>query len=232
MPFFFQTKIGLAHIMIMYKDRFKKFGGEYIPDIIQYLVEVAKEDPTLTITVGCDSIQARRKTIYAVTVMMYNTDIRKGAHVVFFRENCPKIRENAERLYKEAQYVHDVATYLHDNLSGLYERKDLTDFNRKKYKFHLLRCNGEYEHVPPHQEEAFIGRLTLSPEDMAEFKLVDIHVDFNPKEGTPNGRGMTKNKSYAAYKAYSPWLRGLGFRTWAKPDAPGASTAADLLLQE
>lgn len=218
--------------MIMYKDRFKKFGGEYIPDIIQYLVEVAKEDPTLTITVGCDSIQARRKTIYAVTVMMYNTDIRKGAHVVFFRENCPKIRENAERLYKEAQYVHDVATYLHDNLSGLYERKDLTDFNRKKYKFHLLRCNGEYEHVPPHQEEAFIGRLTLSPEDMAEFKLVDIHVDFNPKEGTPNGRGMTKNKSYAAYKAYSPWLRGLGFRTWAKPDAPGASTAADLLLQE
>jgi predicted RNase H-related nuclease YkuK (DUF458 family) len=218
--------------MIMYKDRFKKFGGEYIPDIIQYLVDVAKEDPTLTITVGCDSIQARRKTIYAVTVMMYNTDIRKGAHVVFFRENCPKIRENAERLYKEAQYVHDVAMFLHENLSGVYERKDLTDFNRKKYKFHLLRCNGEYEHVPPHQEEAFINRLSLSPEDLAEFKLVDIHVDFNPKEGTPNGRGMTKNKSYAAYKAYSPWLRGLGFRTWAKPDAPGASTAADLLLQE
>ncbi len=75
----------------MYKDRFKKFGGEYIPDIIQYLTDVAEKDPTVTITVGCDSIQARRKTIYAVTVMMYNTDIRNGAHVVFFRENCPKI---------------------------------------------------------------------------------------------------------------------------------------------
>ena len=130
----------------MYKDRFKKFGGEYIPDIIQYLTDVAKEDPTVTITVGCDSIQARRKTIYAITVMMYDTDIKNGAHVVFFRENCPKIRENDERLYKEAQYVHDVATFLHDNLEGIYERQDLSDFNRKKYKFHLLRCNGEYEH--------------------------------------------------------------------------------------
>ena len=216
----------------MYKDRFKKFGGEYIPDIIQYLTDVAKEDPTVTITVGCDSIQARRKTIYAITVMMYDTDIKNGAHVVFFRENCPKIRENDERLYKEAQYVHDVATYLHDNLEGIYERQDLTDFNRKKYKFHLLRCNGEYEHVQPHREEAFINRLTLSDEDKMEFKLVDIHVDFNPKSGTPNGRGMTKNKSYAAYKAYSPWLRGLGFRMWAKPDSPASSSAADLLLKD
>lgn len=216
----------------MYKDRFKKFGGSYIPDIIQYLTDAAEKDPTLTITVGCDSIQARRKTIYAITVMIYNTDIRNGAHVVFFRENCPKIRENDERLYKEAQYVHDVATYLHENLEGIYERKDLTDLNRKKYKFHLLRCNGEYEHVPPHREEAFINRLTLSDEDKMEFKLVDIHVDFNPKSGTPNGRGMTKNKSYAAYKAYSPWLRGSGFRTWAKPDSPASSSAADLLLKD
>jgi predicted RNase H-related nuclease YkuK (DUF458 family) len=169
--------------------------------------------------------------MFAVTVMMYNTDIRRGAHVVFFRESCPKIRENSERLYKEAQYAHDVAIFLNDALEGSYVRQDLTDFNLKKYKFHLMRCNGEYEHIPPHQEEAFINRLVLAPEDKIEFKLVDIHIDFNPKEGTPNGRGMTRNRSYAAYKAYTPWLRGLGFRTWAKPDAPGASTAADLLLQ-
>jgi len=54
----------------MYKDRFKKFGGSYIPDIIQYLADAAEKDPTLTITVGCDSIQARRKTIYAIMVHM------------------------------------------------------------------------------------------------------------------------------------------------------------------
>jgi hypothetical protein len=64
-----------------YIDRFKKFGGEYIPDIIQYLVDVSKKDPGVTITVGCDSIQARRKTIYAITVMMYNTDVKNGAQL-------------------------------------------------------------------------------------------------------------------------------------------------------
>ena len=216
----------------MYRDKFKCFNGEYIPDIIQYILDIVKKDPKLTITVGCDSIQAQRKTIYAVTIMMYNTDVKKGAHVVFFRESCPKIRESAERLYKEAQYVHDVATFLDDSLAGSYERLDLTEHSRKKYKYHLLRCNGEYDHVLPHQEESFINRLVLSPEEKMEFKLVDIHVDFNPKERSSNSRGTNKNRSYAAYKAYSPWLRGLGFRTWVKPMAPGASTAADLLLQE
>jgi predicted RNase H-related nuclease YkuK (DUF458 family) len=215
----------------MYRDKFKKFGGEFIPDIVQYLLNYLKDDPTVTITVGCDSIQARRKTLFAVTVMMYNTDMKRGAHVVFFRESCAKIRENDERLYKEAQYAHDVATFLHDELEPFYKRKDLNEFNLKKYKFHLMRCAGEYLHVPSHQEEAFINRLVLTPEDKIDFKLVDIHVDFNPREGTPNGKGMTRNKSFAAYKAYTPWLRGVGFRTWAKPDSPASSSAADLLLQ-
>ena len=76
----------------MYKDKFKKFGGEMIPDIIEYLKEIIEREPTSTITVGCDSIQVRRRTIYAITLMTYNTDIRRGAHVVFFRESCPKIR--------------------------------------------------------------------------------------------------------------------------------------------
>ena len=84
----------------MFKNKFKRFGGEFIPDIVEYLKGCIESDPTVTITVGCDSIQKRKRTIYAITIMLYNTDIRKGAHVVFFRESCPKIRENQERLYK------------------------------------------------------------------------------------------------------------------------------------
>ena len=122
----------------MYKSKFKRFGGEYIPDIIEYIKDYLKDDPTATITVGCDSIQKRRRTVYAVTVMMYNTDLRKGAHVVFFRESCTKIRDNNERLYKEAQYLHDVAVYLDKELSEFYVREDLTTAERKRYKFHLL----------------------------------------------------------------------------------------------
>lgn len=216
----------------MFKNRFKKFGGDYIPDIIQYLREYIEKDPAVTISVGCDSIQKRRRTVYAITIMMYNTDLRHGAHVVFFRESCPKIRENNERLFREAQYVHDLGVYLDEELSKFYIRKDLTEKERKRYKYHLLKCAGEYSHVPLHQEEAVMNALFLTPADMIDFRSIDVHVDFNPFEGSFNEKGVMKNKSYAAYKSYAPWLRGMGFRTWAKPNAPASTSAADLLLQD
>jgi predicted RNase H-related nuclease YkuK (DUF458 family) len=210
----------------MYKDRFKRFDGRYIPDIVEYLREYLDNDPTTTISVGCDSVQMRRRTIYALTIMMHNTDIRNGAHVVFFRESCPKIRENQERLYKEAQYVHDVATYLDTELSKFYKRTDLTPIERKRYKYHLAKCEGEYSHVPNHQEDDVIKNLPLLPADNVDWKLVDIHVDFNPFEGRSG-----KNKSYVAYKSFVPWLKGLGFRVWSKPSAFAATSGADLLLK-
>jgi len=216
----------------MYKNRFKKFGGDYIPDIVEYIKDYLKKDPTATITVGCDSIQKRRKTTYAVTIMLYNTDIRNGAHVVFFRESCQKIRDNQERLFKEAQYLHDIGSYLDKELSEFYIRKDLTDMEIKRYKYHLLKCAGQYSHVPSHQEEAVMKNLILLPEDKLEPRLVDLHVDFNPVEGTINERGISKNRSHAAYKAYVPWLRGMGFRTWAKPMSFASTSAADLLLKD
>lgn len=216
----------------MYKNRFKRFGGDYIPDIIEYIKDYIKNDPTATVTVGCDSIQKRRRTTYAITLMLYNTDIRNGAHVVFFRESCPKIRDNQERLFKEAQYLHDIGSYLDKELSEFYVRKDLTELEMKRYKYHLLKCAGEYSHVPSHQEEAVMRNLILLPEDKLEPRLVDLHVDFNPVEGTINERGVSKNRSYTAYKSYVPWLRGMGFRTWAKPMAYAATSAADLLLKD
>jgi len=216
----------------MFKSKFKSFGGSYIPDITEYLKEYIKNEPTVTITVGCDSIQKRRRTVYAVTIMLYNTDVRRGAHVVFFRESHTKIRDNFERLHKEAQYAHDVATYLHNELEPFYTRNDLTDLELKKYKYHIAKSNGEYAHVQLHNEEAVVKNLPLSDSDKMEYKLVDIHVDFNPFEGTINERGVSKNKSYVAYKSYVPWLRGLGFRVWAKPSAFAATSAADLLLQD
>ena len=216
----------------MFRNRFKLFGGTYIPDIIEYLKEYLDKDPNTTISVGCDSIQKRRRTIYAITIMFYNGDLKRGAHVVFFRESCPKIRDNNERLFKEAQYLHDLGVYLDEELSKFYQRGDLSDSERRRYKYHLLKCSGEYSHVPLHQEEAVMNALFLTPADMIDFRLVDIHVDFNPFEGTMNERGVTKNKSYIAYKSFTPWLKGLGFRVWSKPMAFASTSAADLLLQD
>jgi predicted RNase H-related nuclease YkuK (DUF458 family) len=215
------------------RKRFKKFGGEFIPDIIEYLKEQLQEDPKLTISVGCDSIQKRRKTLYAITIMIYNGDVKNGAHLVFFRDNIIKVKNNFERLQKEAEYLHDVGEFLNAELAPFYQREDLSELTRKKYKFHLLRCNGEFEKLQIHDEENVIKNLTLTPADLAvEFKLVDLHLDFNPVEGAMDARGFSKNRSNLSYKSYVPWLRGMGYRVWAKPLAFAATSAADLLLQD
>ena len=94
------------------RKKFKKFDGEFIPDIILYIKEFIKSQPNLTISVGCDSVQKKRKTLFAVTIMIYNQDIKNGAHIVFFRENQPKVRDNFERLTKEVTYVQQIADSL------------------------------------------------------------------------------------------------------------------------
>lgn len=216
-----------------YRKAFKKFGGDWIPDIIEYLKNQINENPGLTISVGCDSVQKRKRTIYAVTLMMYNKDMRNGAHVVFFRENHDKIRDNHERLHKEALIAYEISEFLDAELSKFYVRTDLDDHERRAYKFHLAKCNGEYEHIQPMDIDRFVTNLTLTDfEKSIDYKLVDIHIDFNPFESTAHSRGKTNNKSNLAYKAYVPWLRGMNYRVYAKPAASAATSAADLLLQD
>jgi len=212
----------------MYRNKFKQFGGQWIPDIIEYLKSKIELNPGVTISVGCDSVQKRRRTIYACTVMLYNSDIKNGAHVVFFRQNHDKIRDNHDRLHKEAQLALDIAEFLDKELTGFYTRSDLTIIERQKYKFHILKCNGEYSHILQHDVDGFVKNLTLSDfEKTNPYRLVDIHIDFNPFEGESK-----KNKSNAAYNAYVPWLKGMGYRVWSKPEASAATSAADLLLRD
>lgn len=207
-------------------NKFQKLNGDKIPDIIEYVKSHLEKNPTSTITVGCDSVQGRRKTMYAISLMIYDQDIRRGAHVVFFRESCPKIRFIQERLYKEAQYLNDVGEYMNEKLGEFYKRLDLTDLERRRYKYHLLKSQGLYSDVKKHNEHGVLSNLILTEEDRIDFKLVDLHADFNPFPGLSN-----KNKSNQSYKSYIPWLRSLGFRVWCKPESAAASTASDFLLK-
>jgi len=209
------------------KGRFKLFGGEYIPDIIRYLSEYVTDEPSVTIAIGNDSKQRIRKTTYSNTIMLYNHNIKNGAHVVFFRESVPKINDIFTRLYKEAEYMNEIGNYLHNELESIYERKDLTLSERRRYKLHLLREEGEYRDVSGYEEELLLKNLYLTEiEKKLEYKLVDIHVDFNFEDGV-----NSKNKSYKVFKSTVPWLRSQGFRVFTKPSAPGATSAADLLLK-
>lgn len=215
------------------RERFKKFGGEFIPDIIVYLETFIKNNPNVTISVGCDSVQKKRKTLYAVTIMLYNVDFRNGAHVVFFRNNVLKIRDNFERLQKEVEILHEVADFLHNELEPFYKRSDLSTTERRKYKFHLNKCNGDYDHLPHLNEFEFMKNVQMTDHEInCDYKLIDIHIDFNPSEMCKSNRGVSINKSNLTYRSFVPWLRGMGYRVWAKPNAYAASSAADLLLQD
>lgn len=214
------------------RSRFKKFGGEFIPDIIEYLKDHIDRDPYVTISLGCDSCQRHRKTLFAITIMIYNTDIKNGAHIVFFRDNQVKIRDNQDRLQKEALIVHEIAEYLNEELGKFYIRKDLNDLSRKQYKYHLQRCLGKFDYVKINDEENVIKNMTLTDSEKdIHFNLIDLHLDFNPSEGKVDHRGYSSNKSNATYKSFVPWLRSIGYRVWVKPLAHAGSSAADLLLQ-
>jgi predicted RNase H-related nuclease YkuK (DUF458 family) len=215
----------------MMKTKFKKFGGQFIPDIIEYLKEYVKQDPNVTISVGCDSVQRRRKTVYAITIMLYNDDIKNGAHVIFFRENVNKVRDHFDRLQREAEYALNVGQLIDEELSPFFQRKDLVDKERKRYKYHIMKSSGQYSHIQ--NEDSFINNLTLSDsEKQIPFKLVDIHVDYNPHEGVVDKKGVAKNKSNMSYKSMVPYLRSMGFRVFCKPMGFASTSAADLLLQE
>ena len=108
-------------------SKFKKFGGERIPDIIQYIKDYVAEYPKVTISLGCDSVQRRKKTVYAFTLMFYSVSIKNGAHVVYFRENISKIRDNFDRLAKEAEFIH---RHISDNERNLY-----SEFSEMRRKF-------------------------------------------------------------------------------------------------
>jgi predicted RNase H-related nuclease YkuK (DUF458 family) len=215
------------------RTRFKKFGGDFIPDILVYLKNQIDLNPNLTISVGCDSIQKRRKTTFAITIMLYDKEVKNGAHVVFFRETLDKVRNNIERLDKEAFYAHFVAEFLDKELSSFYTRKDLSDSQRKFYKYHLDRCDGNLGHIEDHNLDNFIKNISLSEyEKEFDWKLVDIHLDYNPFEGSVDSRGYSRNKSNLSYRTHVPWIRSSGYRVWVKPFSPAATGAADLLLQD
>ena len=97
----------------------------------------------------------------------------------------------------------------------------------------MNQCNGDYSELPLMNESDFTKNLSMTDhEKVQDYKLVDIHIDFNPFEGKSDHRGYAKNRSYISYKSFVPWLRGMGYRVWAKPKAYAASSAADLLLQD
>lgn len=180
------------------KNTFKKFGGHVISDLGEYIREYLAKYPNTSIHIGTDSQYKGGKINYATVVAMYDHERRDGVHYVFKRESESSKIDTFTRMWGELNQSIEVADYLEKELDG-----------------HLKRYSIEEVMVmrDPHGLY-FKGNQT---------KLVTIHVDINPDEGR-DGR----NKSNVAYEAARGYLTGLGYRSFFKPHAFAASSAADM----
>jgi predicted RNase H-related nuclease YkuK (DUF458 family) len=209
--------------------RFRTFDGTPITDIVEYVRAAVSENPMLTVSVGCDSSPQKPAT-YVVTVMMYDATSKSGAHVVYARQSRDiRSKDVSGRLQLESEMALAVAETLDAALSNLGDRQDLTDFERKRYKHHLLSNEGLA--IGTRDDEAVISAVVLTDaERSTKYRHVDLHMDYNAQEMSRDTRGVKKNKSNLSYKTWVPYLRGLGYRVFVKPVAYAASSAADILL--
>jgi len=178
--------------------KFKKFGGQMIDDLGQYMRDYLLEHPNVRIYVGCDSEKMGRQILYVTTICMYDSEMRDGVHYILCKEWIPRKGTKGEdtaqmikRIWGEVEKVAQVGEYLEKEIDG-YIKRFASD--------ELIKME-----LQPHQT-----------------KLVDVDIDINPDIGI---RG--ENKSNKLIDAAMGFLVGCGFRTRCKPDAWAASCAAD-----
>jgi predicted RNase H-related nuclease YkuK (DUF458 family) len=205
-----------------YQNYFRKYGGERIPNIIDYINEQINKKPNVTISVGCDSLEKTRGVVYVTTIMFYDNKIKNGAHVIFNREKTNQKMDTFNRLYKESEIIHDLAEYIEENID--YKRNDLDDYEIKKYKFHLEQHKGKYMNLEPHRELEIINSIQITNKDrFITYKLCDVHLDYNVQHGDGH------YKSHNVFKAAAPWFKSNNYRVWCKPYSHASTSAADAL---
>jgi len=194
---------------------FRKVSGEEIPNVSEYIINYLKTvDSGVKVMIGCDSINIRRRTMYVITVVFYNETLRKGAHYIYHKVFLKKETDVFSRLYYEATFLYDLGLYLEDKLQGHYFPKSFA-FDHKGRMIKNI-----YGHFPNDYDNS------------VPCKLVEIHVDFNKHSHSARKhktRGIIEfeNKSHSVYNATMGMFCGAGFKVKAKPNAYGATNAAD-----
>ena len=171
--------------------------------------------------------------------------------MTFGREIIPNLNEHVEQFLKDdpysivavgtdskqlknhTMYVIAIAMYNPFLMRGSHVVFHRFKIEKQKDLFTRLFKEAEFslniaESIHTHLEKCNYTRKDLKDHEQ-HFKLVDIHVDFNPLPG-PKGTW----KSYPVYNAAVPWLKGQDFRVYGKPSSSSwvASCAADLLMKK
>lgn len=155
-------------------NKFKKFGGEVIEDLGEYIRTYLKRFPGTSIYIGADSVERGRQFLYTTVVAFYDEFKRDGVHYVFCKETAPNERVWVERtgnkerdkaavksakesniynkIYGEVERVLALGQYLEVELEGVVRRKSMDE---------LIALG-----ISPHQN-----------------RLIDMDVDINPDPG-------------------------------------------------
>jgi predicted RNase H-related nuclease YkuK (DUF458 family) len=139
----------MAQTTIDFENRkFRKYDGSVIEDIVPYIKEHIEAGEDMRVIVGCDSQQRRDYTLFALTIMLYDEKLHKGAHVVFMKIRTKKERDMFTRLMNESLYSLNLADWLDGKLDTVKRPRFKNNeydgsFPTKKVEIHV-DVNPEY----------------------------------------------------------------------------------------
>jgi len=214
--------------------KFKKFGGQFIDNEIDYIINYLKyknefgnqNNPSnVKISIGCDSKSKRRHITYAITIVFYSDIEHNGAHYIFKRFKVPKSVIYSGK--KMNQWTGDYELNSSKKLKTIKEGDMTAIFNRLYNEADYLLELGE--HLNEKLKNIYFTKHNKNDYDNSmPYKLPEIHLDLNPEEFDKGKH----NKSNTVYNAVIGMLCGYGFKVISKPTAWASSSAADLLANK
>ena len=115
---------------------FKRAADGKSVDLIKYTKKILSENENCEIYAGCDSQNVGTKTVYA-TVLVFKFG-RRGAHVIYYKDEVKRIPDLFTKLWGEVQRTIDLSEFLKLEGSINIYRIDL-DYNKNpRYKSNLI----------------------------------------------------------------------------------------------
>ena len=92
--------------------KWKSFGTKQEIDLVSYIKQYLKDNPTAELMVGTDSQNRRKQTDYAIVVALHTN---RGANLLYVKETFPRIMDRFTRLLKEVEFTIGIATELKES---------------------------------------------------------------------------------------------------------------------
>jgi predicted RNase H-related nuclease YkuK (DUF458 family) len=94
-------------------DKFKKFGGEKIVDVLKYVKDYITKFPETEVMVGTDSQNHGSTTTYCTIIAMYRPG--KGGHCIYRKWKTAKVSVRSVRLLAEVWASIEISNLLRDS---------------------------------------------------------------------------------------------------------------------